>query len=201
MTGFEDTAYTPDGDGLFDVGNTTGEALRAVESGTPAEDAGPTHEQANGNGSLMRILPLALVDHDISNADLIEGAHRASRVTHGTLPAQVACAVYSIIVRRLLKGRAIADGDRRCAPNRPGDLRDGREHPHVAALDDLEWISGASRSGYRVGQLLVGVGRVRRRDDYRETIQRAVAYGNDTDTTAAIAGGLAGVRWGIGGIP
>jgi Predicted protein-tyrosine phosphatase len=38
-------------------------------------------------------------------------------------------------------------------------------------------------------------------NDYRETIQRAVAYGNDTDTTAAIAGGLAGVRWGIGGIP
>jgi hypothetical protein len=37
--------------------------------------------------------------------------------------------------------------------------------------------------------------------DYRETIQRAVAYGNDTDTTAAIAGGLAGIRWGIGGIP
>ncbi len=38
-------------------------------------------------------------------------------------------------------------------------------------------------------------------NDYRETIQRAVAYGNDTDTTAAIAGGLAGIRWGIGGIP
>ena len=37
--------------------------------------------------------------------------------------------------------------------------------------------------------------------DYRSTIQRAVAYGNDTDTTAAIAGGLAGARWGLGGIP
>ena len=38
-------------------------------------------------------------------------------------------------------------------------------------------------------------------NDYREAIQRAVAYGNDTDTTAAIAGGLAGIRWGIDGIP
>ena len=40
---------------------------------------------------------------------------------------------------------------------------------------------------------------------YRHTIMRAVRYGNDTDTTAAIAGGLAGIRWGLdessGGIP
>lgn len=40
---------------------------------------------------------------------------------------------------------------------------------------------------------------------YRDTIVRAVRYGNDTDTTAAIAGGLAGIRWGLdessGGIP
>ena len=36
---------------------------------------------------------------------------------------------------------------------------------------------------------------------YQETIERAIAYGNDTDTTAAIAGGLAGIYWGIDGIP
>ncbi len=38
-------------------------------------------------------------------------------------------------------------------------------------------------------------------DSYRQAIERAVAYGNDTDTTAAICGGLAGIYWGIGGIP
>ena len=59
---FQGTAYTPDGDGRFDIGVTTSEALGAVASGTPAEEAGPTHEHASGNGSLMRILPLALVD-------------------------------------------------------------------------------------------------------------------------------------------
>ena len=32
---------------------------------------------------------------------------------------------------------------------------------------------------------------------YRDTIERAVKYGHDTDTTAAIAGGLAGLRWGL----
>ena len=38
-------------------------------------------------------------------------------------------------------------------------------------------------------------------DSYRSTIERAIAYGNDTDTTAAIAGGLAGIYWGVAGIP
>jgi len=86
---YRGTAYTPDGDGRFDVGNATAEALRAFEAGTPAEEAGPTHERANGNGSLMRILPLALVERDASDAELVELAHRASRVTHGTVRAQV----------------------------------------------------------------------------------------------------------------
>jgi hypothetical protein len=38
-------------------------------------------------------------------------------------------------------------------------------------------------------------------DDYAATVIRAIEYGNDTDTTAAIAGGLAGVYWGSGAIP
>ena len=49
--------------------------------------------------------------------------------------------------------------------------------------------------------VLVGLGRVRRRRDYRDAIERAVRYGRDTDTTAAIAGGLAGIRFGRSGIP
>ena len=38
-------------------------------------------------------------------------------------------------------------------------------------------------------------------DSYEETIVRAIRYGNDTDTTAAVAGGLAGACWGVEGIP
>ena len=98
---YREGAYRPDGE-VFDVGNATSEALRAIELGAPVEDAGPTHERASRNGSLMRILPLALVYRDIDDAGLIERAHRASRVTHGTAPAQVACALYVLVARRLL---------------------------------------------------------------------------------------------------
>ena len=55
-------AYTPDGDQLFDVGMTTRTSLGRFAQGTPAVDAGGRGERDNGNGSLMRILPVALFD-------------------------------------------------------------------------------------------------------------------------------------------
>jgi ADP-ribosylglycohydrolase len=98
-------AYTPDGD-VFDIGGTTSSALQAIEGGTPAEDAGPTHEQSASNGSLMRILPIALWASASSMPvdDLIDLSMRASRVTHGHPAAQVACAVYTLLAARLLEG-------------------------------------------------------------------------------------------------
>lgn len=195
-------AYTPDSDGRFDIGGTTRTAIKAFEAGAHAEDAGPTHDQANGNGSLMRILPLALVERDVTDAELATLAHLASRVTHGTARAQVACALYSIVVRRLMSGSggrpaALADARR--------SLRDAYDAEgaveHITALDHLEAYTGRGGHGRVWDSFWSACDAFAGAHDYRETIQRAVAYGNDTDTTAAIAGGLAGTRWGIGGIP
>lgn len=62
-----DGAYTPDGDGLFDIGNATKSALRNLGRGVSAIDAGPAGERDCGNGSLMRILPIALVGRDVDD--------------------------------------------------------------------------------------------------------------------------------------
>jgi ADP-ribosyl-[dinitrogen reductase] hydrolase len=196
-------AYTPNNDGLFDIGNTTRQALQAFEHGAAAEQAGPTDEHSGGDGSLMRILPLALVEREISDEELIEHAHRASRVTHGHERPQVVCALYSLLVRRLLTGK----GGRQAALTDANDtLRaayeaapDGSAHLH--ALDHLEsWSERGGRgrvwdSFWSAWDAFAGA------SSYRETIERAIAYGNDTDTTAAIAGGLAGIRFGMSGIP
>jgi ADP-ribosyl-[dinitrogen reductase] hydrolase len=196
-------SYTPDGDGHFDVGNTTRQALQAFERGMLPEQAGRTDKQSGGNGSLMRILPLALVERDVPDEQLIEDAHLASRVTHGHERPQVACALYSLVVRRLLSGvggrkAALADAQR--------TLRHHYETmpdsaAYLEALDHLEgWPERAGRGRvwdtfWSAWDAFAGA------DSYQETIERAVRYGNDTDTTAAIAGGLAGIRWGIDGIP
>lgn len=68
---------------MFDVGIQTTHALRALAQGQPAATAGPDHERANGgNGSLMRVLPLALW-HRGSDTELVQDAHTQSLVTHG----------------------------------------------------------------------------------------------------------------------
>ena len=97
----ETGAYAAGGE-VFDIGNATSAALARLREGTAPEQAGAV--DALGNGSLMRILPVSLVFRDIDDAGLVALATRASRVTHGSAEAQVACALYALIARRLLDG-------------------------------------------------------------------------------------------------
>ena len=76
---------------VFDIGITTSAALTAFRAGEPAASCGPAHESANGNGSLMRVLPLALW-HQGSDDELVRDAMRQSLVTHGHPRSQVCCA-------------------------------------------------------------------------------------------------------------
>ena len=78
---------------VFDVGISTTKALR---SGKPC-----IGEHDNGNGSLMRILPLAFVecnDDDIRNV---------SAITHGHWISMEACVILVHIAKRLLNGETI----------------------------------------------------------------------------------------------
>ena len=200
-------AYTPDGE-VFDIGGTTFTALTALEAGTPAEEAGPTGELSQSNGSLMRILPLALWGHGRQRpSGLAEFAMRASRVTHGHAVPQVTCAVYTLVLDAMLGGAEPVAALESAIDAVRGMLGQGggaANPASVAALDELvAWRSThepAGRGGtpdafWSAWAALEGA------TDYRETIERAIRFGNDTDTTAAIAGGLAGIRWGIDSIP
>lgn len=87
----------------FDVGIQTRAALGARRMGTPAENAGPRGEGHNGNGSLMRVLPLALW-HRSSDEELVNDATRQSLVTHAHARLQVCCALYGRWTRATLRG-------------------------------------------------------------------------------------------------
>jgi ADP-ribosyl-[dinitrogen reductase] hydrolase len=195
-------AYTPDGDGMFDIGVATRAALRALADGSPAIDAGPAHERSSGNGSLMRVLPIALLGRDDHDEDLVERAHLASRVTHGHPRCQVACAAYVLVVARLLRGSRRSPALRDTLRVLRRIYARGAEHAsHRAALDELETFEGASGSGFVVDSFWSAWDAFNRADTYADAIRAAVRLGNDTDTTAAIAGGLAGAYWGWDSIP
>ncbi len=195
------TAYTPNGDGRFDIGGATARALARLRRGTPPEEAG-NDPHALGNGSLMRILPMALVDPAASVAQLVERAHRSSRITHGAPACLVACALYVLAAHQLADGaqdRAevlqMATADLQAEYDR---LADGALQEALAQL--LAWTD-RSGGGLVTDSFWSAWDAFAGAHDYRSAIERAVGYGHDTDTTAAIAGGLAGIYWGVNGIP
>lgn len=183
---------------VFDVGVQTGRALRALRNGTPALQAGATEEQALGNGSLMRALPLALWHHGTDDA-LVADAHAQSRVTHGHVRAQVCCALYCLWARRVIEecDDPWADGVRTLRRIYLADPDAERELEWSLRPNDPYQARGR---GYVVDTLhsareAVGAG------PYEAVVRAAVAFGHDTDTTACVAGGIAGVRDGIEAVP
>lgn len=186
-------------DGLvFDVGVSTGKAIRAMRSGIPAARAGSADQYDNGNGALMRVLPLALWHHG-SDADLVADAHAQSLPTHAHLRSQVCCALYCLWARRVLSN----------ADDAWGDAVQTIRHIYASmpdALEELEWsvrpdaAPEGGGSGYVV-DCLRSARLVQAAGNYEDVVRAAIQLGNDTDTTACVAGGIAGLREGIQSIP
>ena len=208
LTWYDAGAYAPGGE-VFDVGHSTIVALHALRSGVPAEEAGDVG--AKGNGSLMRILPLPLVLRETPDAELLTLTCRAARVTHGSAEAQIACGLYVLCVRRLLRGEddpaAVLAAARRTlraelgANGLPGSKEAAEPDAAVAELDAFEAWSGRSGQGRVADSFWSAWDGFAAAPDYVSAVTAAVRYGTDTDTTAAIAGGLAGVRFGIEAVP
>ena len=89
---------------VFDVGGTTLMAINRLSQGVEPEQAGLIDENSNGNGSLMRILPVALRYFDLPVEELLDHAHRASALTHRHVRGQMACGFYCTMVSALLQG-------------------------------------------------------------------------------------------------
>jgi ADP-ribosylglycohydrolase/protein-tyrosine phosphatase len=199
---YRDGAYTPDGEGRFDIGDTTRRAMEALARGVPAAEAGPSGEDASSNGSLMRILPIALAARTADEGALADRAHRASKVTHGHPRAQVACALYALVLQRLVNWGLPKNSIFAARQTlKLIYLLEARYAPHLAALGELHAWPGRSGRGHVFDSFWSAWDAFAGATSYEETIRRAIAYGHDTDTTAAIAGGLAGAHWGWESIP
>jgi len=183
---------------VFDVGGATRAAISKLRSGTPPLEAGGVGENSNGNGSLMRVLPVALW-HQGSDADLVRLARDQSRVTHGHLRSQVTCALYCLWARALLE--EVADAWSAAVVRTRTVL-----HGEDAATHELESevLPDISPSSYGRGYVVSSLHSARKAMEagpYEAVVKAAVAMGYDTNTTACIAGGLAGIRDGFKAIP
>lgn len=169
--------YTPRGE-VFDVGGTTGRALRSWQPGRGERD--------NGNGSLMRILPMAFcdcTDDDVRNVSAITHAHWISKE---------ACVIYVNVAARLLEMEPIGE----IIPT----LRFAPPFDRLSHIDKLG--RGQIRStGYVVDTLEAALWAVSHEGDwekgFKNDVLHAVNLGDDTDTVGAVTGGLAGIIYGL----
>ncbi len=178
----------------FDIGLTVRAALaRYEETGDPM--AGVTDPRTAGNGSLMRLAPVALRFSEDREA-LLAAAAEQSRTTHGAQETVDACRGFAALLADGVHGMPRAEV---LAP------RDFAGAPKIAEILAGSW-RGKPREeirsgGYVVDTLEAALWSVARTADFRSAVLLAANLGGDADTVAAVTGQLAGAFYGMSGIP
>lgn len=200
---------------LFDIGNTTNSAierLRIIVNTKPGNLKAEKYlgsEMENGNGSLMRILPLLWYIKGKSIKDQFEIIWEVSALTHRHIRAAMCCLIYLKIAEYLLEGK-----DKQVAyQSTQQDIlifwneidyakREQAILSRIIEKNIAEFsIDTIQGSGYVVEALEAALWCFLNRTDYQSCVFQAINLGQDTDTTAAIAGGLAGIFYGMDKIP
>ncbi len=192
----------------FDIGGATSEAMDRLLQGVTPLEAGPTDEHSNGNGSLMRILPVALYFSHLPDEVLITKVCEVSKITHGHPRCQLGCSLYALLVQDLLRGAFKAEAYHKLrlkAQTIFAGLELEKElqayHRIInGTLPSLEEDEIKS-SGYVVHTLEAAIWCLLNTQSFEEAVLKAVNLGDDADTVGAVAGGLAGVYYGFASIP
>ena len=178
--------YTPYGT-PFDVDNTTKKAI--------TEKRGQGSFSDNGNGALMRMLPFAFINTDIETK--LEYVLKYAALTHTHEISMKACELYVIRICNLLdcKEWSLSNNDLTRFSEDTHNL-----YYHMPGIHKLPRRE-ISSSGYVVDTLEAALWCVETTSNYRDCVLAAVNLGDDTDTIAALAGGLAGTKYGLEAIP
>ena len=150
----------------------------------------------------MRVFPLG-VYADYEDEKLVEYAHLQSMITHGDIVPQVCCAFYSLWVKETAKGNSIRESYETAADKLTKIYTDKSEYLYyfVERLRPLDYNIKGKGTGYVLDTLRSVRDVLFEQGNYRDVIINSVLLGNDTDTVAAIAGGIAGIYYGYEEIP
>lgn len=194
---------------LFDVGGATRYAIERLIKGTSPTVSGGLLEEDNGNGSLMRILPLVFYIKDMPLEQRYEKIKEVSSITHGHFRSVFSCFIYMEIAIRILNGEQANDaveGARQQvkAFAIKNEFDSSQVNLFYKVLDrDTKSIheSAIFSGGYVLQTLEASVWCLLNTDNYKDAVLKAVNLGGDTDTTACVTGGLAGLLYGYNSIP
>lgn len=188
-------------DGIsFGAGMQTMEALTNISRGQDPMTAAPHDVMRNGNGSLMRCLPTALWNaRTMTTSQIAQESENISHLTHPHIHSKMCCVFYNLVAQDMLTGSDINDAV---------EFACERMKSPAFGYDQGEWFvvwngQNAELKGdfYVVNTLWTAEAFVRTSTSFEQAIKRSIHVGYDTDTTAAVAGGLAGIKFGYSGIP
>jgi ADP-ribosylglycohydrolase len=203
---YDEAAFTAHGT-VFDTGISTAKAVSRLKAGIAPEKAGCAGVNENGNGSLMRIAPLVFYLTDKPEAERFNLTKIVSYITHAHAWSVAACFIYLEYLRKLSDGM---DRDAAYTELR-GDFQCGSPYIGNSTLDRFSRIlrgdirtlpeSGIKSGGFVIDTLEATFWCFLTTDSYREAVLKAVNLGDDTDTTAAVTGAMAGLACGPDAIP
>lgn len=193
----DDGAYTPYGK-VFDVGGSTRKAISRYANGVEPLNCGGKTRMDNGNGALMRILPVAMLpDYPEKEQELLSVTH----LTHAHFISDFACRIYVAVVENLMNGMEKEEAITAGIQKFKEQIENVSMLAEFGKLLDLEWLERTfvRSSGYVVDTLEAALWCFLNTNTYRDCVLTAVNLGEDTDTVAAVAGGLSGIVYGCGG--
>jgi ADP-ribosyl-[dinitrogen reductase] hydrolase len=194
---------------VFDIGNATSLAISNLSKGVNPIEAGGKNESHNGNGSLMRILPLVIMLKDLSIEDRFKLTKEVSSITHAHSRSIMACFYYLEFALELIEGKDKYEIYENLKKTVPVFLNSNKilivELTHfdrllngnIYELNENEIQSG----GYVIQTLEASIWCLLTTNTYEDAVLKAINLGGDTDTTGAVTGGLAGLLYGYDSIP
>ncbi|MBA9078206.1 ADP-ribosylglycohydrolase family protein [Rufibacter quisquiliarum] len=206
---YDDGLWAADGKTVFDIGISTRNAIKRLKSGVSPLESGDNDEYSNGNGSLMRILPLVFYIKDIEIDDRFELTKQVSSITHAHNRSVISCFYYLEFARLLLSSTEKLEAYR---------LANETVKNYLISIDIKEQELGCfdvllsgnisdlpeeliNSSGYVVDTLEASVYCLLTTQSFKEAAVKAVRFGLDADTTSAVTSGLTSLVYGLNSIP
>lgn len=188
---------------MFDIGTTTKQALIKYQRGIDiASKCGGEREYDNGNGSIMRMLPIAYYCYlkSLEDTEILKIVKEVSSITHRHQISILGCYIYVRLAMELLKGKELLQAYQEIKKLDYSYFTEDTIYKYERILNNdigLYNINDISSNGYIVSTLEAVIWTLINSKSFNETIIKAINLGEDTDTVGACVGGLAGIYYGI----
>jgi ADP-ribosylglycohydrolase len=202
----ENAEYTPTGR-TFGVGNICLKAIsKYLEDGVDAEKCGCDGEMDNGNGSLMRMIPVVYYcyAHCMNGKQIYELVKKVSSITHAHPVSILGCYIYVLFGNMLLLGWGLKEAYEYIQSVWYEEFFDAETIKRYKRIIDSnikdEKAENISSSGYVLHTLEATFWSLLNTNSYDEAVIKAINLGDDADTVGGCVGGLAGIYYGIDSI-